>query len=202
MTTDFRALCADLADALGNAIRVIHHEDGTLHISTAEPVLDRARAALAEPEPQRRYVYNPAQIAECGGPCQQGPEYCDCGELWVAKPKPKPEPEPEGPTPQPADGEVAELVKWLRKTSRAAFMDAWPNEESINLTRAATLLERLSPPQPVPVSEQLPGLDAKCWWFDSTKQWYFRSWVEINIAGLRQPTHWLPAHALPVPSHD
>ena len=52
---------------------------------------------------------------------------------------------------------------------------------------------------PVPVSERLPGLDVKCWWFDSTKQWYFRSWEEINIAGLRQPTHWLPASALPVP---
>lgn len=44
--TDFRALCAELVDALDNAIRVIHHEDGTLHISAAEPVLDRARAAL------------------------------------------------------------------------------------------------------------------------------------------------------------
>ena len=52
MTTDFRTLCAELADALGNAIRVIHHEDGTLHISTAEPVLERARAALAEPKPE------------------------------------------------------------------------------------------------------------------------------------------------------
>jgi len=27
-------------------------------------------------------VYNPVQIAECGGPCEQdGPEFCDCGAL-------------------------------------------------------------------------------------------------------------------------
>ena len=52
---------------------------------------------------------------------------------------------------------------------------------------------------PVPVSERLPGLDVKCWWFDSTKQWYFRSWKEINIAGLKQPTHWLPFDALLLP---
>ena len=52
MTTDFRALCAELADALHNAIRVIYTEDGTLHISTAEPVLERARAALAEHQPE------------------------------------------------------------------------------------------------------------------------------------------------------
>jgi hypothetical protein len=50
--TDFRALCAELVDALHNAIRVIRHEDGTLHISTAEPVLERARAALAQPAPE------------------------------------------------------------------------------------------------------------------------------------------------------
>jgi hypothetical protein len=49
--TDFRALCAELADALHNAVRVIHHEDGTKHISTAYLALNRARAALAEPQP-------------------------------------------------------------------------------------------------------------------------------------------------------
>lgn len=32
----------------------------------------------------RRCIYNPVQIAECGGPCEQiGPEACDCGALWV-----------------------------------------------------------------------------------------------------------------------
>ncbi len=50
---------------------------------------DAVRADLAEPEPQRRYLYNPVQIAECGGPCQQGPEHCDCGELWVTEPGPR-----------------------------------------------------------------------------------------------------------------
>ena len=48
MTTDFRALCAELSDALRNAIRVVYHEDGTQHISTAMPILRRARAALAD----------------------------------------------------------------------------------------------------------------------------------------------------------
>jgi hypothetical protein len=38
-------------------------------------------------EPKRRYLYSPVQIAECGGPCQQGPEHCDCGELWVTEPE-------------------------------------------------------------------------------------------------------------------
>jgi hypothetical protein len=50
--TDFRALCAELADALDNAIRVVHGADGTQNIGTAYPVLDRARDALAEQRPQ------------------------------------------------------------------------------------------------------------------------------------------------------
>jgi hypothetical protein len=47
MPTDFRALCAELTDALDNAVRVVHAEDGTQRISTAQPVLARARAALS-----------------------------------------------------------------------------------------------------------------------------------------------------------
>jgi hypothetical protein len=50
--TDFRALCAELLEALENAIRVIYHEDGTKHISTADPVIAKADAALAQPESQ------------------------------------------------------------------------------------------------------------------------------------------------------
>lgn len=34
----------------------------------------------------RQFINNPVQIAECGGPCTEGPEHCDCGEPWVAHP--------------------------------------------------------------------------------------------------------------------
>ena len=47
--TDFRALCAELVDALENARRIIDGADGTLHINTAEFVLTRARALLDQP---------------------------------------------------------------------------------------------------------------------------------------------------------
>ena len=37
---------------------------------------------------QRRwFINNPAQIAECGGPCSAGPSHCDCGALWLDVPK-------------------------------------------------------------------------------------------------------------------
>ena len=47
---DYRALCAELVESLENARRIIQGADGTLHINTAEFVLRRARAALAQPE--------------------------------------------------------------------------------------------------------------------------------------------------------
>jgi len=50
--TDWRALCAELLEALENAIRVVYNEDGTKHISTADPTIAKADAALAQPEPQ------------------------------------------------------------------------------------------------------------------------------------------------------
>ena len=50
MTDTFRAMCAELVDSLENARRIIQRADGTLHINTAEFVLRRARALLAEPE--------------------------------------------------------------------------------------------------------------------------------------------------------
>ena len=52
MTDTTRDLIRRLADELTNAIRVIHSEDGTHHISTAAPVLDEARAYLSQPEPE------------------------------------------------------------------------------------------------------------------------------------------------------
>jgi hypothetical protein len=52
MSTDYRALCAELLDAPENAIGVIYGEDGTKHISTADAVITKADAALAQPEPE------------------------------------------------------------------------------------------------------------------------------------------------------
>lgn len=50
MIDTFRAICAELVDALENARRIIQGADGTLHINTAEFVLRRARALLAQPK--------------------------------------------------------------------------------------------------------------------------------------------------------
>jgi hypothetical protein len=38
---------------------------------------------------RREYICNPAQMAECGGPCweAQDPSYCVCGALWRDVPR-------------------------------------------------------------------------------------------------------------------
>lgn len=109
LMTDYKQLCAELLSELENAIRVIYGEDGTRHISSADPVIAKADAALAEPEPE-----------------------------------------------PPADGEVADLVLFLKENAEDALADECPIVAG-QFTRAADLLERLAP-QPVPVSERLPGV--------------------------------------------
>ena len=47
MTTDFRALCAELAEKLDEFDRLLHGAQYVEH-----PLTYRARAALAEPEPE------------------------------------------------------------------------------------------------------------------------------------------------------
>ena len=82
--TDFRTLCEELNGLLEYISDINPHlcEDEINNLTNS------ARAALAEqPVGQsRRCIYNPVQIAECGGPCEQiGPEACDCGALWVSQ---------------------------------------------------------------------------------------------------------------------
>jgi hypothetical protein len=62
--TDWRALCAELLEALENAIRVIYGEDGTKHISTADAVITKADAALAQPEPQGPTLNDVSELCE------------------------------------------------------------------------------------------------------------------------------------------
>ena len=122
--------------------------------------------------------------------------------------------EPATPAP-PADGEVAELVAWLRHEAESQHPgsgEALPSDmrdELLNastlLTRAAELLERQAL-VPVPVSERLPGpedcdAEGRCWWFESDESCgYGSSWTLLRIKGSATPfTHWRPAHALPLP---
>jgi hypothetical protein len=99
-----------------------------------------AQARAEQPAtPHVRYPHCPTTIAECGGPCEQGPEHCDCGEIkadseytdaewaeiqrWNKTDDTSPPPAPAGSLVE----RVAKVVGKDRKYSRAAIHEvaAW-----------------------------------------------------------------------------
>jgi hypothetical protein len=124
MSTDFRALCAELAENL-ERYQCWYIEDNGYGIDTLEALLRRADAALSQPEPRGPkliYRYSPVTIADCGGPCEQGPEYCDCGEI-------KGEPWSQGPTDEELDELWAEIdgggAIWAWQDFARAVLARW-----------------------------------------------------------------------------
>ena len=129
---DYRALCAEL-------LTVFDSYDDESNLAgifddmkaNKNDLLDRARAALAEPVP-------PVNCPGCEGVPAPGNQPCAvCGK--------------EASPPSPVEGEVAELVRRLRD-----FMTVPLLQERV---RAADLLERLAEPDPVgPSDEEIEGV--------------------------------------------
>jgi hypothetical protein len=100
--------------------------------------------------------------------------------------------------PAPEVGEVEELVRRLRDWHSIPLLE--------ERERAATLLSQLSAPAlavvPVAVSERLPGegdcdAEGRCWCFAYDGR--VRGWTLRIIEPGVYDTHWLPAHAIPMP---
>ena len=231
--TDFRALCAELVEKLDEVDRLLHGAQYVEH-----PLTYRARTALAQPEPegptQRQLFQLAAEFWPEGGEPTQAVPFARAVLARWGRPAPLPTDEllqayqsgrrdaeadaqQAAEAAQPvADGEVAELVAYLRADTRGSYHT---NQ------RIADLLERLSPPQPIPVSERLPGpedcdADGRCWLLtveDDYPQWRLHSiqgaqpggamiWVPVDsspgvMVDCFYTSHWLPAHALPVPGN-
>ena len=103
----------------------------------------------------------------------------------------------------PADGEVAELEAWLRSTGEG--QPCLSDEGYARLTRAADLLEQRHP-APVPVAERLPqsedcDSEGRVWLYRPQTPILNPYWdlVKLDYIDPVPPTHWLPAHALPIP---
>jgi hypothetical protein len=218
--TNFRALCAELVESLENARRIIQGADGTLHINTAEFVLRRARAALAQPEPVApKPVVDYSRVPEIATEAQirSAAQYlvkkrnCD-GDLIPAIEyaiarwgnsqgilDSSPQLEPVAPTDDELDGlyfkPVAGPMVPYRRYARSV-LDRWGRPA----------------PQPVSVRERLPGpedcdAEGMCWgwWTDPTSEY----WEYVGVSAPIEPygsyiprsghTHWLPANAIPTP---
>ena len=106
----------------------------------------------------------------------------------------------------PAEGEVAELVEWLRENAEdERQMCESSNRASLNLERAAELLQQQHP-TPVPVSERLPGpeeMDGSLVWCGSQAAGLpYWEWCldDIRHPGSSGYTHWLPANTPALPT--
>jgi hypothetical protein len=145
MSTDYRALCAELLAALDRQAATDPEADGGL-------LRHRARAALAQPEPASQALADlawpdPTTITPCGMAIN--------GRMYRLTPMDEPEPR--------ADGEVAELVTLIRQIALAWEPDACllGNMTAGQLARAADLLESRGQPEPVgPTDEEIT---AWCW---------------------------------------
>ena len=211
MTNDFRAMCAELFVKL-------KEWDSSDPYHDCGPLLCRARALLAQPEP----------VAE--GPTDEellrvaatGIEPYEISGITPGEYEPETECAVEAygseliafarevlhrwgrPTPQPvADGEVAELVAWLRESLDCALQSG--NSKSIkNHCRLLDLLGRPTP-QPVAVSEHPWERDGwcdeqgRCWWTANKPGPLPPSWWMVSIPQACTDGIMLPAHALPTP---
>ena len=158
MTDTFRALCAELANHLQGRKEL---ECGWGEEDPEQDLLDRARAALAQPEPV-------------------------------------------GPT----DEELIQLAidtRLYRFQATAGDPIQYEMTEQQIHAFARTVLARWGRPaiKPVPVSERLPGPEdcdgcGNCWWFRQATRDDFPFWWLGGVDNTS--THWLPHHALPVPT--
>lgn len=207
MTTDFRALCAELVEKLDELN--CHY-----NVPSQSAMIERARAALGD-EPAVPEGREPVAVTgqprptddevealadqlglirgHANHPCGFWINDGDAGALaravlarWGNN------------VPAPlANGEVGELIGKLVEVAPALAEMGW-DQHAQRILRAAELLQR-QVLVPVSVSERLPGpgdcLDEGWAWFFSPRVGWRQAVLPVSAAY----THWLPAHALPLP---
>lgn len=208
---NWRALCEELVRHAETAQSIAVGE-GLWDGDEDEGLLNRARAALAQPESE---VVGPSdEDVEAAARVIYGSmrfDRIDSTSDWVPNGNSFAQDEARRcaravlsrwsrPAPAPA-GEVGELLAWLR--DHACVLN--PSAER-KARRICDLLERRAAPVPVAVSERLPGAEdvcAKlryCWWWNQEQDvWMYG---DASHADHAVYTHWLPAHALPLPSGE
>jgi hypothetical protein len=155
MSTDYRALCAELLSLAEESASYL------CMVDSAVKSIDRARTTLAQPEPEG---VGDEELLRCYGLAKR--DHCY-----------------EGP-----------MDDWPKRAERAA---------TVHGLRA--ILTRYARPtiKPVPGAERLPepeDCDARgwCWyWHPGEECWEM---VPVVTGTLDEWTHWLPHHALPLPT--
>ena len=218
MTTDYRALCAELVETLSKYQEMLeetYHPDQpeAKEMDAGFRVLERARPSLAQPEPVGPSM--PAAITDM--PEHQQRWYALGWRAALARyGRPASQPEPVGATDE-------ELLA-TQNQAVASFPPVHPEAEPLSaveyarelrIRKARAVLARYARPAitPIPVSERLPGAEdcapegsdavGCCWLWepdinghDPLGAWKLehRDWASDG-----DYTYWLPFHALPLP---
>ncbi len=228
--TDYKALCAELADALNGHTSLYEGHESEL--------VARARAALAQPEPvgpsdgeilSLMVKHNVAYLRDSK---YDGPRYLRSRTeerqvfevvreslALYASPQPSPVPVAEDVLHEEILRLAAEEIgyeftgQWFLTGGKGLTLETNPLEL---LNFAHAILARWGRPtiEPVPVSEGLPkpkdcDAEGRCWWFNpgvkasSNPHIALSSWrLTHMLASKPMGTHWRPHHALPVPGAE
>jgi hypothetical protein len=179
--TNYKALCAELANHLQGRKDL---ECGWPGEDPEQDLLDRARAALAQPEPEVSPWPVPGDAE-------------GLAEVFWGR---YDQPEPEG-VPEPTDEELESFLVEVACQNGNMY-----HADPMILARA--VLTRYAHPtiKPVPVAERLPEVGDWVWHcYAGVRLWehgiYNGRQFFIGDGPESQPaTHWLPHHALPVPA--
>ena len=193
MTDTFRALCAELVDII-----TAHANPDDAAVGYVAGILTRARALLAQavaegPTDQELEHMLYYQFTTSTGHGERVDEIGFARAVLARWGRP-------AAAPVPDLGEVAELVSWLRDRAESTSLA----HAALRITRAADLLQRQYP-QPVLVSERLPGPGEWVWHcYAGVRFWQHgryngRQFFIGNGPESQPATHWLPANALPAP---
>ena len=210
MSTDYRALCAELLNALENAIGVIYGEDGTKHISTADAVITKADAALAQPEPEalRPDRYELGDAIRRSWLKRGQDSWCSIADDVLAELPGLSQPEPEGVGDEEIDEWQAHCAYLTRSADNggAGTSDHYwafdvESDHVASIVRAALAHWGRPSINPVPVSERpweregWCDAEGRCWWFNHAgiPEWQLASDGPYGDFSL-------PHHALPLPT--
>jgi len=205
--TNFRALCARMADELDHYQQLLMDDRRATHALAAE-----ARAALAQPEPQGLMpevddiLRLAAIIRRVDGNHDKGA--AALAEAILSHPDSRwqhAKPEPQGPSGEKLLEAFDQAVAAFPPVhSEAESLSAVEYARELEIRKARAVLARWGRPaiEPVPVSERLPGpedcnAEGRCWWWDDDDDAMWR--LSEHRPWLLWLTHWLPHWALPVP---
>ena len=222
--TDYKKLCAELLLFAEEAGEICTCEG--LWPVKCDPnyaLLDRARAALAEPEPEPDgpTVMEIIELADQieGSGLGQVDLVRAALARWGRPALAQPEPD--------VAGELTdqELLRCANIATPCYDLKGW--ERELRMMRAAITADRARRPAPAPagerqvapvpvaiaVSERLPGpedcdAEERCWWWyppvpeQNYGYWIYEDNAVPERSRLEWPDSWLPAHALPIPTTE